>query len=436
MQDNEKARTQLIRELTQLRQRVAEMEQNGHGSSTSRQAHDDAPSQRATAEPRHLEGQILAAAQAWRATFDAIDDAVCVLDAESKITRCNQKMADLVGRPFSEIVGRLCHDLVHHTPMPIPACPAQRARETRRRETTTMPVGDQWFRCVADPVLDEQGQVTGIVHIMSDITERRRADEALRRRNYELTLLNQAARACSSTLEPTEVLFTVLEETCNLLDVVSSSVWLVDPETNELVCRHATGSNRETLRNWRLPMGEGIVGQVAATGNSLIVPDTRADERHYVGVDQTTGLELLSIIGVPLKIKQRVVGVLEVVDSRLDRFSTADLRLLEPLAATAATAIENARLYERAQREIADRTRAEAEREKVIVELQEALAKVSTLSGLLPMCANCKKIRDDQGYWQQVEVYIREHSEADFSHGLCPGCAKKLYPDIFTDEDF
>ena len=72
----------------------------------------------------------------------------------------------------------------------------------------------------------------------------------------------------------------------------------------------------------------------------------------------------------------------------------------------------------------------------MIVELQEALAKVSTLSGLLPMCANCKKIRDDQGYWQQVEVYIREHSEADFSHGLCPGCAKKLYPDIFTDEDF
>jgi PAS domain S-box-containing protein len=436
MQDSDKTKAQLIHELSQLRQRLAELEENSREPNASRQARDDTPLQHVTAESRRLEEQILAAAQAWRATFDAIHDAVWVLDTESTVTRCNQKMADLVGRPFGDIIGQPCHNLIHHSPVPIAACPAQRAKQTLRRETTTMPVGDRWFRCVADPVLDEKGHVTGIVHIMSDISERRRADEALRRRNHELTLLNQAARACSSTLKPTEVLFTVLEETCHLLDVVSSSVWLIDPETNEMVCQHATGSNRETLRNWRLPMGEGIVGQVAATGNALIVPDTRTDERHYMGVDQTTGLELLSIVGVPLKIKQQVVGVLEVVDSKLDRFSTADLRLLEPLAVTAATAIENARLYERAQREIADRTRAEAEREKMIVKLQEALAKVSTLSGLLPMCANCKKIRDDQGYWQQVEVYIREHSEADFSHGLCPDCAKRLYPDIFTDEDF
>jgi len=66
-------------------------------------------------------------------------------------------------------------------------------------------------------------------------------------------------------------------------------------------------------------------------------------------------------------------------------------------------------------------------------ELEEALAQVKQLSGLLPICAGCKKIRDDNGYWQQVEVYIRDHSEADFSHGLCPDCAKKLYPTIFKE---
>ncbi|GAB4547249.1 MAG: hypothetical protein Kow0063_41880 [Anaerolineae bacterium] len=51
------------------------------------------------------------------------------------------------------------------------------------------------------------------------------------------------------------------------------------------------------------------------------------------------------------------------------------------------------------------------------------------LSGLLPICASCKKIRDDEGYWHSVEVYIRDHSEADFSHGICPDCMQKLYPD-------
>ena len=67
-------------------------------------------------------------------------------------------------------------------------------------------------------------------------------------------------------------------------------------------------------------------------------------------------------------------------------------------------------------------------------ELQDTLAKIKTLSGLLPLCSSCKKIRDDDGYGHQVEVYIRDHSEAEFSHGLCPECAKKLYPEIFGDD--
>jgi len=68
-------------------------------------------------------------------------------------------------------------------------------------------------------------------------------------------------------------------------------------------------------------------------------------------------------------------------------------------------------------------------------ELQKALAEVKRLSGLLPICSACKKIRDDEGYWHQVEVYIRDHTDADFSHGLCPDCARKLYPDYFSMEE-
>lgn len=78
--------------------------------------------------------------------------------------------------------------------------------------------------------------------------------------------------------------------------------------------------------------------------------------------------------------------------------------------------------------------RLNAELEARNRELQEALEKVKTLRGLLPICASCKKIRDDQGYWQQVEVYVREHSEAEFSHGLCPDCIKKLYPEFLDGE--
>ena len=82
-------------------------------------------------------------------------------------------------------------------------------------------------------------------------------------------------------------------------------------------------------------------------------------------------------------------------------------------------------------RNITAQKKLEAEREDLISSLQEALERVKTLKGLLPICANCKKIRDDSGYWHQVEVYFHEHSGTDFSHGLCPECVKTLYPEIY-----
>lgn len=79
--------------------------------------------------------------------------------------------------------------------------------------------------------------------------------------------------------------------------------------------------------------------------------------------------------------------------------------------------------------DITQRKQTEAEREQLIGELQIALSQVKRLSGLLPICASCKKIRDDGGYWQDVAVYVRDHSEAEFSHGICPDCMVKLYPE-------
>jgi len=85
--------------------------------------------------------------------------------------------------------------------------------------------------------------------------------------------------------------------------------------------------------------------------------------------------------------------------------------------------------------EIREHRLTQLEREKLIADLQAALAEVKTLTGLLPICCSCKKIRDDGGYWQQIETYLQEHSNAQFSHGICPVCAKKLYPDFCNDDE-
>ncbi len=80
--------------------------------------------------------------------------------------------------------------------------------------------------------------------------------------------------------------------------------------------------------------------------------------------------------------------------------------------------------------DVSERKKIETEKAQIIKELQKALAKVKQLSGFLPICSSCKKIRDDEGYWSQIESYISDHSEAEFSHSICPKCAKKLYPEF------
>ena len=86
-------------------------------------------------------------------------------------------------------------------------------------------------------------------------------------------------------------------------------------------------------------------------------------------------------------------------------------------------------------RDISARKQAEEEREKMISQLQEALDNIKTLKGLLPICANCKRIRDDKGYWNQIEAYVRDRTDAEFSHSICPEFAKILYSDISFTAD-
>ncbi len=182
--------------------------------------------------------------------------------------------------------------------------------------------------------------------LRQQIEERKRVEETLHRRNRELAWLNQVSQEFNATLDLDAVLLTVLQEVRHLLGVIDCSIWLVDPLTGELVCRQLANPQSDLVRGWRLQPGTGIVGWVAHHGESLIVSDTRRDTRHFKGVDNETGWELRSILSVPLAVRQTVIGVLQVVDPQVNRFTEEDLELLEPLVMTAAMAIDNAHLYE------------------------------------------------------------------------------------------
>ena len=118
----------------------------------------------------------------WETTFDAIQDSIMLLDIEFNVIQANTATSRLLGRPLDEIVGNKCCRLVHGTDDPSEGCPLSKTAGTKKRHKTELyiPQKDMWTIVLVDPILDEQGNVTGFVHILADITDRKKADEALR----------------------------------------------------------------------------------------------------------------------------------------------------------------------------------------------------------------------------------------------------------------
>ncbi len=211
------------------------------------------------------------------------------------------------------------------------------------------------------------------VLILNDVTLQKQAEASLKRRNHELELLNMAGRTFNSSLDLDRVLVTVLEELRRLMDVLGSTIWLLEPETEKLVCRQAAGLCADVLNGWCLEPRQGLAGWVAHHGKLLNVSDTRIDFRHFKGVDGSTGLETRSILSVPLIARGNLIGVVQVVDTAPGRFDINHQTLLEWLAASAATAIENAKLYQIAQQEIAKKERAKADLDDSVRKLNRIL---------------------------------------------------------------
>jgi signal transduction histidine kinase/GAF domain-containing protein len=176
--------------------------------------------------------------------------------------------------------------------------------------------------------------------------ENARLYQETQRRVQELAFLNEVGRTMTSSLDLEQILTTVMKETALVLKTEAGSVLLLDKEGNELVFEAAVGSRSEKLKGLRLPLGQGVAGWVAREGQPLLVSDVGEDPRFYPGIDGASGFRTESILAVPLKVKGKVIGVIEAVNKTEGDFSQADVELLSSMAQSAAVAIENARLYE------------------------------------------------------------------------------------------
>jgi two-component system NtrC family sensor kinase len=202
---------------------------------------------------------------------------------------------------------------------------------------------------------------------------RRRAEQRLAQRARDLAALHRATQAITASLEPGQVLQAILREVTSTLGTDSTSVFLKDPVTGELVFQ-AASDNPQLLIGARLAPGQGIAGWVAQYNQSLQVDDVLADPRFHRGFDQDSGYKTHNLLAVPLRARGQIIGVLEAVNKLSGPFAPGDLELLESLALTAAAAIENARLFKEATERLQQLQQTQAQ--------LEAAARMATAGGL------------------------------------------------------
>ena len=297
------------------------------------------------ARRKQIEAQLRTSETRFRTLFENSPDAIIVQDLEGNILDVNPAACNLHNIERDVLLGKNILELA-----------PDKWKEEAVRILSEMVKGDQKHIKSESLIMDGRevpieisftnieyaGNPALLLHIR-DITECRSVERTLQRRNRDLSLLNQASQVLSSSLDLDEVLAAILDQVRRIMDATASSIWLIDDKTQELICKDSTEPG--ILRGWRIPLGEGIVGWTTVHGKSLLVPDTREDARHYKGVDQKSGEEIRCILSVPLKVKQRTIGALQLVDLEADRFHGEDIPIMESLAITAAIAIENAQLF-------------------------------------------------------------------------------------------
>ncbi len=181
------------------------------------------------------------------------------------------------------------------------------------------------------------------------------------RRAREMELMNQATRAVSSTLNRQTVLETIMDRAVKVLQAEAGSILLLEEPGGDLVFAASAGPASERLHGTRVPVATSIAGQTVREDRPLVINDAQGDKRLYRPVDGLTGLTTQNLLAVPLRVRGRIIGALEVINKLGGEFSPADLALLETLAGPAATAIENARLYEDALRHAEELQRSQAQ---------------------------------------------------------------------------
>ena len=302
------------------------------------------------------------------ALFDSLEDEVLVIDRDYRIIEANRAVMIKLGKSRAEVIGETCHSLSHgqHEPCTLPQheCPLKTVWETGQSVRVTHPhvflLGgerqERYLDIIASPIKGDQGNVTAVAEVMRDITEAKKAERKTAEAYRNLLALNRIATAVSRSLDLDTVLTSAMEKTLEIMNRNTGGILLWNEERQAFCYRVHHSLSSDFVQSVCFHAGEGIVGKVAQSGEPILVDDVSGDPRvAYPGLVTAEGIRAFA--AVPLRVKDKVLGVLTVASHDARKFSTEDIQLLDSIASQIAIAIENAKLHQEVQRK--DESRGE-----------------------------------------------------------------------------
>ena len=317
--------------------------------------------QRELHERQQTESRLRQRESQYRRIVETATEGIWALDADSRTTFANGKMADMLGYSVQEMLGRSLFDFIADEDRPKSAAAMERRRQGAAEQIERNFVRKDGTHLVAlvntSPIYDESGKYAGSFGMLSDITERRQAEQALADRTRQLDALRLVSEEITRELDLGVLLGLITRRAIDLVAGMGGGVYLWD-ESAQLVIPHTYHGAAESRGKFPRRLGEGLVGHVARARQGMIVNDYRAASFAHPRTLDTSSIS--AVLAEPLSYRDRLLGVIAVHHEGGARVFTAqDQETLRLFATQAAIAIENARLFASAQHELAERTRAE-----------------------------------------------------------------------------
>ena len=351
----------------------------------------------------------------YRDLFDNINDLIMIHDLEGCLINVNPAVSELSGYTFEELIGRPIRDFI--VPKFRSLFQDEYLNEIKKQGQSEGVVifqakdGNEHYVEYSNVLVTPEGHKPYISGLGRDITDRVYAERALRESEERYRTVFETTGSATVIIKDNEII-SLANSTFEDLSGYSKEEIEGKKTWTEFVIEEDLDQMREFHRDRRDKPG------TAPKNYEFRFVNRQGDIKNiFIAVEiiPDTSMSVASLLDITDRKRAE--------ESLQRSYDELDLRVKERTA-------DLAQANEQLKVQIEERKKTEKEKEKLIIELKKALGEVKALGGLLPICASCKKIRDDKGYWNQLEDYIQKHSDAEFSHSVCPDCAKVLYPEL------